>query len=149
MNSEETERQNIIEVTPNLRIPMAEINFRFVRSSGPGGQHVNKTSTQVELTFDLAHSPSIREDDRLWLMQRLSSRLDTDGVLQITAQEHRSQLRNKTEATRKLVQLLADGFKRPKRRKPTKSTRGAKEARIASKKIHGAKKKARSRKEED
>jgi ribosome-associated protein len=149
MTSEEIDRQNILEVTPTLRIPLAEINFRFVRSSGPGGQHVNKTSTQVELTFDLANSPSIREDDKLWLMQRLSSRLDREGVLQITAQEHRSQLRNKTEAMRKLVQLLADALKRPKRRKPTKPTRGAKEARIASKKIHGAKKKARSRKEED
>ena len=149
MTSDETERQNILEVTPNLRIPLAEINFRFVRSSGPGGQHVNKTSTQVELTFDLAHSPSIREDDKLWLMQRLSSRLDREGVMQITAQEHRSQLRNKTEAVRKLVQILSDGLKRPKRRKPTKPTRGAKEARIASKKIHGAKKKARSRRDDE
>jgi ribosome-associated protein len=141
----ETEPTNVLEVGASIRIPMSELMFRFVRSSGPGGQHVNKTSTQVELTFDIAASAGISEADKRWLLSRLGAKLDTSGLLQIASQEHRSQLRNKTEATRRLVAMLEQALIRPKKRKPTKPSKSAKEKRLKSKKIVAEKKSYRSR----
>ena len=131
-------------ITDALRIPLAEIDIAYVRSSGPGGQHVNKTSTQAELTFDLAHSPSIPEADRAWLISRLGTKLDTGGVLHVTSQEYRSQLRNKKAALDKLRSMLALAMQRPKKRKKTKPSRSAIEKRLAGKKKASDKKKMRS-----
>jgi ribosome-associated protein len=127
-----------------LRIPLEEIRISFTRSGGPGGQHVNKTSTQAELTFDLAHSPSLSDADRSWLLDRLASKLDSSGVLHISSQEFRSQLRNKNAALEKLQTLLKNALVRPKARKKRKPSKAAKETRLRTKKLAGEKKKMRS-----
>jgi ribosome-associated protein len=145
VKEELTESTNVLEVGNSIRIPLNELNFRFVRSSGPGGQHVNKTSTQVELTFDIAASTGISEPDKRWLLSKLSSKLDSTGLLQIASQEHRSQLRNKTKAIRRLQAMLEQALVRPKKRKPTKPSKSAKEKRLKSKKIVSEKKSYRSR----
>lgn len=142
LNSEE----NILWITGRFQIPIAEIQISFVRSSGPGGQHVNKTSTQAELVFDLAHSPSINEADRAWLMSRLASKLDSSGILRVTSQEYRSQLRNKQDALEKLESMLRSAIVRPKPRKKSKPPRSAVEKRIGTKKKAGEKKRLRQEK---
>ncbi len=134
----------VLRITERLRIPIDEIRISFTRSGGPGGQHVNKTSTQAELSFDLAHSPSLSENDRAWLLERLRSKLDSSGVLHLSAQEFRSQLRNKNAAIEKLQDLLARAILRPKPRKKVKPSKAAKETRLRSKKIAGERKKLRS-----
>lgn len=127
-----------------ILIPFEEIRISYTRSGGPGGQHVNKTSTQAELTFDLAHSPSISNADRAWLLERLASKLDSSGILHISSQEFRSQLRNKNAAIEKLQNLLESAIRRPKPRKKIKLSKAAKETRLRSKKIAGEKKKLRA-----
>ncbi|HZK76877.1 MAG TPA: alternative ribosome rescue aminoacyl-tRNA hydrolase ArfB [Candidatus Kapabacteria bacterium] len=135
---------SFLQISERLRIPLDEIQISFTRSSGPGGQHVNKTSTQAELTFDLAHSPSISENDRIWLLDRLRSKLDSAGVLHVSSQEFRSQLRNKNAAVEKLRAMLERAMVRPKPRKKIKPSRAAKETRLRTKKIAGEKKKLRA-----
>ncbi len=84
-----------IEVIPSLRIPRSELVLRATRSGGPGGQHVNTSSTRIELTWDVAGSLSLPDETRAWLLKRLAARLDTSGQLRLVAQEERSQLRNR------------------------------------------------------
>ena len=139
-----TEKPNLLSIGKNIVIPLSEIQISFTRSSGPGGQHVNKTSTQAELTFDLANSPSIPSEDRDWLLTRLASKLDSNGVLRVTAQEYRSQLRNKTGALEKLQSQLTEALIRPKKRKKTKPSAAARRKRLDSKKKAGEKKRLRS-----
>jgi ribosome-associated protein len=135
-----------IVVSDRLHIPRSELQIFFTRSSGPGGQHVNKTSTRAELAFDLKNSPSIPENDRDWLLAKLASKLDTEGVLRIAAQEYRSQLRNKEAAIERLQAMLQEAIKRPKKRKKSKPTKSSKEARLKSKKRAGEIKKQRREK---
>jgi ribosome-associated protein len=132
-----------IHVSEWIEIPLSELQVSFTRSSGPGGQHVNKTSTRVEIAFDLAHSPSIRDDDRAWMMERLRSKLDTEGILHIAAQEYRSQLRNRQAAVDRLEELLRQAIQRPKKRKKSKPSRSAVERRLESKKHESEKKRER------
>jgi len=138
------EEATSLSISEGLTIPISELEFRFVRSSGPGGQHVNKTSTQVELRFDLLNSPSISDADRRWLLSRLGRKVDSSGILQVTSQEYRSQLRNRTSTIEKLRDMLKEAMRRPKKRKPTKPTKGAKERRLESKKKHSTVKSLRS-----
>lgn len=124
-------------------IPGAELSERFSRSSGPGGQGVNTTDSRVELSFDVAGSASVPEHLRARMLDRLSSRL-VDGVVTITASEHRSQLMNREAARARLVMLLTDASAPPAaKRRPTKPSRGSKERRLASKKRRGEVKKSR------
>jgi ribosome-associated protein len=141
------ERVSGVVINSHLTIPFSELDIRFTRSSGPGGQHVNKTSTQAELTFDLERSPSLTEADRSWLKSRLASKLDTTGVLRITSQEYRSQGRNKKDALEKFAAMLREALVRPKKRKKTKPSRSAVEKRLESKKKRGETKKLRGSKE--
>lgn len=143
------EDQKFLRINSRLSIPLEEIEIAFTRSSGPGGQHVNKTSTQAELSFDLAHSPTISEQDRAWLLTKLAPRLDSSGKLHVNSQSYRSQLRNKEAALEKLASLLANAMERPKSRKRTKPSRTAKETRLHSKKLDGEKKRMRSKNIED
>lgn len=138
------DEEKFLRISDKISIPLSEIEISFTRSSGPGGQHVNKTSTQADLTFDLQNSSSILNEDRAWLISRLGTRLDTEGRLRITSQEYRSQLRNKTAAIEKLQSMLADGLVRPKKRKKSKPSKAAKEKRLESKKKAGEKKRMRS-----
>jgi ribosome-associated protein len=131
-------------ITPSLSIPPDELQFRFVRSGGPGGQHVNKTATQVELTFDVAHSPSLDDGQRERIGQVLRKRIDGDGLLHLVSTATRSQTANREEVTQRFRVLLAAALKPVKPRRPTRPGRAAKEKRIASKKARGDVKKRRS-----
>ena len=115
-------------------IPESELAWRFSRSSGPGGQGVNTTDSRVELLFDVAASSSLGPDLRARALARLGPRL-SGGVLSVTASEHRSQLRNREEAERRLAAILSEAIAPPPRpRRPTKPTRGSVNRRIAVKK---------------
>ena len=127
-----------IRVTAGLAIDPSEIEESFVRSSGPGGQHVNTTSTAVQLRFDVRHSPSLPDDVR-WRLERLAgNRLTRDGVLVLQAQGHRSQKRNREEAIGRLVALVRAAARPPTQRKPTRPSKGSKQRRLEHKKKHGA-----------
>lgn len=139
------QEQDLI-ITSAIRIPQSELEMSFVRSSGPGGQHVNKTSTQVEVTFDLLHSSSIPEIDRQRMLAKLQSKLDSEGRLRVTAQESRSQLSNRKAALEKLTLLLKEAARKPKPRKKTKPSKASVEKRLDSKKKHSDAKKNRSMK---
>lgn len=115
-------------------IPESELAWRFSRSSGPGGQGVNTTDSRVELVFDVAGSPSLSPELRSRALARLGPRL-SDGVLSVTASEHRSQLRNREEALRRMAGVLSEAISPPPRaRRPTRPTRGSVDRRIAGKK---------------
>ncbi|MFD8494015.1 alternative ribosome rescue aminoacyl-tRNA hydrolase ArfB [Amycolatopsis sp. NPDC059657] len=124
-------------------VPGAELNERFSRSSGPGGQGVNTTDSRVELSFDIAASTSIPENLRARIVERLGGRL-VDGVLTIAASEHRSQLMNREAARERLAVILTEASAPPPpKRRPTKPSRGSKERRLASKKRRSDVKKGR------
>jgi ribosome-associated protein len=130
----------VIRITGTLFLNPAEIQESFVRATGPGGQHVNKTSTAVQLRFDVRRSPSLPEEVRRRLEGIAGSRLTRDGVLVLTAQSERSQLRNRQEALGRLVALIRAAAHRPVPRKATKPTKGSKQRRLDGKKKHGAQK---------
>jgi ribosome-associated protein len=123
----------MIPITPTLSINEDEIEESFVRSSGPGGQHVNTTSTAVQLRFDARRSRSLPDDVAIRLMKLAGSRLTQDGVIVITAQSHRSQQRNREEAVARLVELVRQAAIRPRVRRATKPTKASKERRLDSK----------------
>jgi ribosome-associated protein len=115
-------------------IPESELAWRFSRSSGPGGQGVNTTDSRVELLFDVAESPALSPALRARVLARLGARL-SDGVLSVTSSEHRSQLRNREEAERRMVAILSEAIAAPPRpRRATKPTRGSVNRRIEVKK---------------
>ncbi len=126
-----------IRVTGSLAIDPDEIQESFVRAAGPGGQHVNTTSTAVQLRFDVRHSPSLPEDVRHRLERLAGRRLTRDGVLVLVAQGHRSQLRNREEALARLVELIREATHKPTPRVKTKVSRAAKRRRVDDKKRHG------------
>jgi len=121
-------------INTHLTIPWSEVQYRFVRSSGPGGQHVNKSSTQVELLFDVTHSPSLSAGQRGRILLKLKNLIDVDGVLQLSAQSERSQLRNREAVTGRFQELLAAALHVPKKRRPTQPTLASNEKRLEGKK---------------
>ena len=130
-------------VTGALVIPAAELRERFSRSSGPGGQGVNTADSRVELSFDVAGSPSISDTLRPRLVERLGRRL-VDGVITIAASENRAQLQNRRAARDRLAALLrAAAEPPPPRRRPTKPSRGVQERRLADKRRRGETKRTR------
>jgi ribosome-associated protein len=132
-----------VRVNARVSIPEAELSWRFSRSSGPGGQSVNTSDSRVELLFDVAGTTALGPTLRARALERLSGRL-VDGVLVISASEHRSQLRNRDAAERRLAQTIAQAVAPPPRaRRATKATRGSVERRIADKKRRGQVKKLR------
>lgn len=132
-----------LTINTDVHVPLAELRYRFVRSSGPGGQHVNKAETQVELLFDVVHSPSLTAVQRQRILTKLKNLIDTDGVLHLTAQSERSQLRNREAVTERLQQLLAQALHVPKKRRPTRPSAASQERRIEGKKQRGQIKKLR------
>jgi ribosome-associated protein len=124
----------IITLNDKISIPVSELEIRFSRSGGPGGQHVNKTSTQTELTFDLVNSPSIPEEEREWLIEKLKHRLDSSGRLRFTSQDTRSQRQNKAIVLERFEEVLRHALRRPKKRRPTKPSKAAVQRRIEAKK---------------
>jgi ribosome-associated protein len=124
----------MIRITDQISIEEAEFEESFVRSSGPGGQNVNKLSTAVQLRFDVRHSPSLPNDVAVRLMRLAGKRMTKDGVLVIIAQNHRTQERNRAEARDRLAALIQQAAVAPIKRKATKPTKAARERRIESKK---------------
>jgi len=137
-----TEQQHL-EVSPELRLPLAELEFRASRSGGPGGQHVNTSATRVELWWDIAASPSLTAEQRRRLLERLATRLDGEGRLRVVASASRSQLRNREAATERLRELVARALEVPKVRRPTRPPRAAKAARLEAKRRRAATKRDR------
>jgi ribosome-associated protein len=124
----------MIRVTDRISIEDSELEERFVRASGPGGQNVNKLSSAVQLRFDVRGSPSLTPDVRMRLERMAGRRLTRDGVIVIMAQRHRTQERNRQDARDRLVELILEASVAPKPRRPTRPTRGSKERRLATKK---------------
>jgi ribosome-associated protein len=124
----------MIRVTDTISLDDSELSEAFVRSSGPGGQNVNKVSSAVQLRFDVRHSPSLPNDVAIRLMKLAGSRLTKDGVIVIVAQEHRDQSRNRVEARERLFDLIREAAVKPTVRRKTKVPKSAKRERLESKK---------------
>ena len=134
----------MLEITPDWSIPDDELVERFVRSSGPGGQNVNKVATAVELRFDVARSPSLPEPVRARLLARRDRRISAEGVLVISAQRFRTQERNREDARTRLAEIVHAATLVPKARVATKPTRASVRRRTASKKKNAQTKRNRS-----
>jgi ribosome-associated protein len=133
----------ILYITSQVSIPLSELSFRTSRSGGPGGQNVNKVETKVEILFDVARSPRLSDAQRSLILERLKGRIDSSGILRVTAQQSRSQFQNKEFAVERLTNLLRSALKPTKARVRTKPTRKAKANRLSSKRHVGEKKRLR------
>jgi ribosome-associated protein len=134
---------NVLVINPEFHLPLAELEYRASRSGGPGGQHVNTSSTRVEVSWDLAGSPSLSPEQRARLLERLASRLDSGGRLRLVSSGTRSQLRNKEDVTERLRTVVAGALVARKKRKATKPSRAAKAARLEAKRRRAAVKRYR------
>ena len=134
-----------MRISPSLSIPDSELTERFLRADGPGGQHVNRTESAVELRFDVAHSPSLPNDVRTRLLSRSDRRLTDGGVLVIQARRFRDQARNREDARERLIELIRSALQAPRKRIATKPTRASKERRLAGKQKRGRIKRNRAR----
>jgi ribosome-associated protein len=132
-----------LEVTPALLLPLAELDYRATRAGGPGGQHVNTSSTRIEVWWDVRSSPTLTGEQRALVLERLATRIDGEGRLRIVASESRSQLRNREAATERLRELVASALAVRKPRKRTRPTRAAKAARLEAKRRRAATKRHR------
>ena len=138
-----------LTIDDTVRLPLSELTFKATRSGGPGGQHVNTSSTQVELWWDLAGSPALTDRQRTLAMERLASRLDNEGRLRLVSSKFRSQRRNKDDVVERFRQILATALTEPTPRKPTRKPRSADEVRLREKKQRGALKRQRRPPETD
>jgi ribosome-associated protein len=134
---------NVLVVNESVAIPRSELDVRVSRSSGAGGQHVNKTSSRVEIFWNVLSSLAISEQQRALLGQKLASRITTDGSVRIVASNMRSQARNRELAEERLVETIRRALVVPKKRRATKPSRAAKEARLNEKKRLSEKKRER------
>ena len=134
-----------MRISASIEIPEAELVERFLRADGPGGQHVNRTESAVELRFDVARSPSLPDDVRARVLGRRDRRLTDSGVLVIQARRFRDQARNREDARERLAELLRGALHAPKKRVATRPTRASKERRLRGKQKRGATKRNRSR----
>jgi len=141
--------ERTLAVTAALAIPLGEIAIRATPSSGPGGQHVNRSATRVEVVWNVAGSMVLTDAQRSRLLLRLASRLGGEGDLRVVASDHRSQLRNRAEALERLAGVVARALAVPKARRATKPTRASKERRLDSKKRRGDTKRERRRPHDD
>jgi ribosome-associated protein len=139
----------MLEITPDLSLPDDELIERFVRSSGPGGQNVNKVATAVELRFDIAGSPSLPEPVRARLLAKRDRRLTEDGVLVLSAQRFRTQDRNREDARERLKAFVESGLHVPKPRIATRPSRASKQRRLDEKRGRSTIKQGRTRRDWD
>lgn len=134
-----------LRITSRLRIPFAELTYRASRSGGPGGQHVNTSSTRIELTWSVPESRVLSDELRARLLEKLAPRLDGRGVLRLVGSEARSQLQNREAVTVRFVHLLQAALRVPKIRKATQPTRASIQRRLEEKKRRSAVKRDRRR----
>ena len=134
----------MIRITDQTSIPVDELNFTASRSSGPGGQHVNKVSTRVTLRFDITNSPSLTTEQKQLIFDHLATRISKEGVLRVVSQKTRSQASNKALALERFVDLLQQALRPTVKRKPTKISPAAKQKRIDEKKKRGQMKRGRA-----
>lgn len=139
----------VLEITSELFIPRTELTFRASRSGGPGGQHVNTTSSRVELVWDVAHSPSLSPEQRARIQQKLANRISGDGLLLLASSASRSQHQNREDVVERFAELLRQALHVPKPRRKTKPTRASRERRLQSKKKRSEVKKMRRAVETD
>ncbi len=133
-----------LEIPPSLTIPASELSWRFSRSSGPGGQHVNTTDSRAELTFNVAGSATLTEEQRQMLLKRLGRKL-IGGAITVTASEERSQLRNREIAMAKLADLIRAGLVPESVRRASRPTRGSARRHRAAKELRSVTKQQRRR----
>jgi ribosome-associated protein len=133
----------LLRVNDDLVIPLAELEYRASRSGGAGGQHVNTSSTRIEVELNVATSPSLSDSQRARILDKLATRIDSAGILRLTSSGSRSQFQNKEDVTARLARMLADALKVRKPRHKTKMPRAAKEARLQQKKKRSQVKKDR------
>lgn len=132
-----------MRIDDRLSIPEEELTFVTSRSSGPGGQNVNKLETRVTVRFDLA-SPSLDDEQRTRLRERLASRVSRAGVLQVTSQRHRTQAANRDAAVARLGELMREALTEPEPRRPTRPGRAARARRLAAKRLRSRRKRERT-----
>ena len=135
----------MLPVSRSINLPESELVVRFMRADGPGGQHVNRTESAVELRFDVLHSPSLPEDVRTRLLARRDRRMTDEGVLVIQARRFRDQGRNREDARERLVEILRTALIAPKKRIATKPTRASQQRRLEGKQQRAKIKQGRSR----
>jgi ribosome-associated protein len=135
----------VIPITPEIALDERELRFEFIRASGPGGQKVNKSSTAVQLRFDVLRSPNLPEEVRNRLMAIAGRRLSEEGILVIEAKRFRSQDQNRQDAVDRLIALIRQAVRKPRRRRPTRPGAAARERRVRKKKQRSAIKQQRHR----
>lgn len=135
--------QHMLKITPQVRIPISELRFRYSRSSGAGGQNVNKVSTRVELLFDVMASASLTDAQKEQITTTLHSRISADGLLTIASQESRSQWKNRQVVVQRFVECLARALRKARPRVATSATLPSRERRLVAKKIVSRKKASR------
>lgn len=124
----------------NIEVLLTELNFKAMRSSGPGGQHVNKTASKIEVSFNIEESKALSDDEKKLLLERLNPRISSEGVLSLQCSESRSQHRNKTIVVDRLIELLQQNLKVSKPRKKTKPSKSSVEKRLKAKRLLAYKK---------
>jgi ribosome-associated protein len=145
MRSADTWNLCMIWIAPGIELGDHEIAVSFIRSSGPGGQNVNKVATAVQLRFDAARSPALTEDVRARLARLAGHRMSRDGIITITAQRHRSQHRNRLDALERLIELIREAARAPKIRRPTRPTASSRARRVDTKRRRSETKRMRGK----
>ena len=139
----------MLEITPSIHIDEGELQFEFIRASGPGGQNVNKVASAVQLRFDVRNSSSLPADVKMRLLKLGGKRVTDEGILIIEAKRHRTQEQNKEDALQRFSELARKACEKPKQRRKTQPSRAAKEKRLKGKKIRAEIKKVRTSKSFD
>ena len=139
----------LLEITPALRLPVRELSFRATPAGGPGGQHANRSSTRIELWWDVAGSPTLTDTQRALITGRLGRRLDASGHLRLVSAERRSQSQNRDAALERLATLVRGALEVAPPRRRTRPTRASVEKRLAAKRLRAARKRDRRSDRED